>query len=83
MLVAGDAVVVATVIPGQAGDRQGVHQAFTRVGFRYGESENREITLRDRGRSSMILTNIEWKHGIIWKFPIPLSICLAQSRNLK
>ena len=39
MLVAGDAVVVAAIISGQAGDGQGVHQTPAGVGLSYRESE--------------------------------------------
>ena len=63
MLVAGDAVVVAAIVPGQAGDGQGVHQAPAGVGLSYRESENsnsmREIYLKRSRRSSVMLTNIE------------------------
>ena len=47
MLVAGNAVVIATILPAQAGDGQGVHQALSRVSLRYGESRNRKIILRN------------------------------------
>ena len=43
MLVAGDAVVVPAIVPGEAGDGQGVHQALTRVGLCYGEPANNNI----------------------------------------
>ena len=86
MLVAGDAVVVAAIVPGQAGDGQGVHQAPAGVSLRYRESENsnsmREIYLKRSRRSSVMLTNIEWKHGIIGSF-LYFSPRLAQSPTLK
>ena len=47
MLVAGNAVVIATILPAQAGDGQGVHQALSRVSLRYGESRDRIIILRN------------------------------------
>ena len=63
MLVAGDAVVVAAIVPCQTGDGQGVHQAPAGVGLSYRESENsnsmREIYLKRSRRSSVMLTNIE------------------------
>ena len=45
MLVAGNAVVIATILPAQAGDGQGVHQALSRVSLRYGESRNGKIII--------------------------------------
>ena len=47
MLVAGNAVVIAAILPAQAGDGQGVHQALSRVSLCYGESRNRKIILRN------------------------------------
>ena len=47
MLVAGNAVVIATILPAQSGDGQGVHQALSRVSLRYGESRKRKIILRN------------------------------------
>lgn len=62
MLVAGYAVVVAAIVPGEAGDGQGVHQALTRVGLCYGKPANNNIQENMstvRRRSSVMLTNIE------------------------
>ena len=64
MLVAGDAVVLAAIVPGEAGDGQGVHQALARVGLCYGEpAKNQNYSLENmstmRRRSSVMLTNIE------------------------
>ena len=47
MLVAGDAVVIAAILPAEAGNGQGVHQALARVSLRYRESRNRKIILRN------------------------------------
>ena len=62
MLVAGDAVVVAAIVPGEAGYGQGVHQALARVCLGYGKPANyniQENMITMRRRSSVILTNIE------------------------
>ena len=45
MLVAGNAIVIAPILPAQSGDGQGVHQALSRVSLRYGESRNRKIII--------------------------------------